>query len=263
MALLASLLLAAFVPAPAAAAGPTITHERLGENGYRLHLTVPSARDAAAGSRLLERTVRSLCGDLHPRFGRWEAVEPVRVPDSADRPPAVQLTQDVTCEAEPPPAVAAPTPAVVAPDWTPTAADELAVRAATDTFFDAREAERFDEAYAFLVPGFDENQTLEAFAARSRDFNQDVGRRINLRLVALTWYNNNLPGAPPGLYAAVDFVGAYENLHFTCGYVIWQLQADGSWRLVTVNQAVASRTALPNPSAEDLSSIRAQMRCRA
>jgi hypothetical protein len=80
--------------------------------------------------------------------------------------------------------------------------------------------------------------------------------------VAVTWYNNP-PNAPvPGIYAAVDFVGAYDNLHLMCGYVVWLLQPDGTWRIVTLDEGVLSRADAPSPTAADLAQIRTLMRCR-
>ena len=60
----------------------------------------------------------------------------------------------------------------------------------------------------------------------------------------------------------MDFVGRFEGLHFTCGYLIWQLQADRSWRLVTLNRATASREDAPTATAEEVAALRARMGCR-
>jgi hypothetical protein len=264
MSLPAALLLASLLqPAAAAAAGPSITHERQGANGFKLRLIIPAAADAEAGARLLDRTVRSLCGALHPHYGRWEIVQPITVADTAAQPPAAEVLQDVTCEAAPAPAPAASSAGLVDPNWAATAADERAVRSATEAFFSARDAGRFEEAYGFLNPGFGGGETIETFRARGLSFNREAGRKIGRRLAAVTWYNNNLQGAPPGIYAAVDFAADYQALHFSCGYVIWRLQPDRSWKLVTVNQAVVSRAGAPGATSKELADMRSRMRCRA
>ena len=265
MSFAASLLLAFLVqpaPARATAAGPSITHERQGANGYKLRLIIPTAADGEAAARLLDRMVRSLCGARHPHYGRWEILESVAVADTGARPPAAHVTQEVTCQAAPAPAPAATDAGLVDPNWAATAADEQAVRSATEAFFSARDEGRFEEAYSFLAPGFGGGETIHAFKAEAESFNRDAGRKIGRRLAAVTWYNNNLQGAPPGIYAAVDFAADYQALHFSCGYVIWQLRPDRSWKLVTVNQAVASRAAAPGASAEELATMRSRMRCR-
>lgn len=255
-------LLLAFLQPTAGAPGPSITHERVGENGYKLRLIVPTAADGEAASRLLDRTVSSLCGALHPRYGRWELTEAIPRPGSATPAPPAELIQEITCEAEPAPAAETAAATLVDPAWTASGADEQAVRAGTDAFFGARDDGRFSEAFTFLAPNYGGGQTLEEFTTANRTFNRENGRKIARRLVGVTWYNNNLSGAPPGIYAAVDFVADYESLHFSCGYVIWQLQPDRSWRLVTVNQAVARRSSAPDASAGELAEMRAHMRCR-
>lgn len=262
MASSAPLLFALLIAAPPADAKPTVNHERSGANGYRVHLRVPHAGQLDEGARLMDNTIRSLCGDLHPHYGRWEAVQPLATAAPSSRPPAAELVQEVTCEAEPPAAPPGPAAPVVSPSWADSPADEQAVRQASDAFLDARDAGRFEEAYGFLGAVFRATESIETFTARTREFHRSAGRRLGRRLVAVTWYNNDLPGAPPGLYAAVDFVGEYEKLHFACGYLIWQLQADRSWRLVTANQAVATRAAAGDASAEEIQAVRAQMGCR-
>jgi hypothetical protein len=252
-----SLLLAALVQN-----APVVTHERLGENRYRLHIVVPSAAQLDAAHGLMDRTMRALCRDLHPILGDWEAVRQIASPNAQSPPPAVDIYQDLTCSEELPTPPAGPSPMVVSPSWAPSDADEDAVRAVSEAFLEARDSGRSDDAYRLLAPTFQATETLAAFTQRTRAHNSKAGRRIDRRLVALTWYHNNLPGAPPGLYAAVDFRGDYERLHFTCGYMIWQLQADRAWRLVTMNQAMVSRADAPDASAADLAMLRREMRCR-
>jgi hypothetical protein len=190
------------------------------------------------------------------------AVSPVGPQDSRSPRPAIDIYHDLTCSEDLPAPPAGPAPMVVSPSWEPSAADDEAVRAASESFLEARDSGRSEDAYRLLARSFQATEPLAEFAQRTRDFASSAGRRIERRLVALTWYNNNLPGAPPGLYAAVDFRGTYERLHFTCGYMIWQLQADRMWRLVTINQAVLSRADAPDVSAEDLAMLRREMRCR-
>lgn len=261
MSIIAPLLLALLQPT-AGAPGPSITHERVGENIYKLRLIVPTAADGEAASRLLDRTVSSLCGALHPRFGRWEMREAVPGPGSTAPAPPAELIQEIICETEPAPAAETAAPTLVDPAWTASVADEQAVRAGTDAFFGARDDGRFPEAFALLAPNFGGGQTLEEFTAANRAFNQENGRKIARRLAGVTWYNNNLSGAPPGIYAAVDFVADYEALHFSCGYLIWQLQPDRSWRIVTVNQTVVRRSSAPDASAEELAEMWAHSGCR-
>jgi hypothetical protein len=259
---LPALLSALLLQAVPQAAGPAVTHERLGENRYRLHITIPSSQHLDAAHRMMAETMRSLCGDLHPVLGRWEMTAPLATGAAAPPTPAVDIYHDLTCQAELRAPPSTPAPAIAGSSWTPGIADEAAVRSASDAFLDAREAGRFAEAYGWLAATFRATASLAEFSAEAETSNRRAGRRIERRLAAVTWYNGDLPGAPPGVYAAVDFVGAYESLHFTCGYLIWQLQADRSWRLVTLNEAVAARADAPAASAEQIAALRREMRCR-
>lgn len=257
-----ALLSALLLQAPPQQPGPEVTHERLGENSYRLHIRIPSSQHLDAAHRMMAETMRSLCGNLHPILGRWEMAGPLAIGNATPAAPAIDIYHELTCEAELRAPPSTPPPATVDSSWTAGIADQQAIRSASDAFLDAREGGRYAEAYGWLAATFRATETLAAFSEASESLNRRAGRRIERRLAAVTWYNNDLPGAPPGLYAAVDFVGAYEGLHFTCGYLIWQLQADRSWRLVTLNEAVVTRADAPDATAEQLADLRREMRCR-
>jgi hypothetical protein len=242
--------------------GPEVTHERLGENRYRLHIIIPSSRHLDAAHRMMTETMRSLCGSLHPVLGRWEMAAPLAVGDATPPSPAIDIYHELTCEAELRAPPSTPAPAIVDSSWTPGVADEAAIRSASNAFLDARDGGRFAEAYGWLAATFRATATLAQFSEEAEAFNGRAGRRIERRLAAVTWYNGDLPGAPPGLYAAVDFVGDFEGLYFSCGYLIWQLQADRSWRLVTLNEAVAAPADAPDATAEQIADLRREMRCR-
>ncbi|HEX8365370.1 MAG TPA: DUF4019 domain-containing protein [Allosphingosinicella sp.] len=255
-ALLSALLLQAAQPSP------EVTHERLGENSYRLHIRIQSAEQLDAAHRMMAERMRSLCGALHPILGRWETTAPLATGNPTSSEPAIDIHQELTCSAERPAPPATPPLAVVDPSWTPGSADHETIRAASNAFLDAREAGRYAEAYGWLAATFRATETLAEFSEANDSLNRRAGRRLERRLAAITWYNNTLEGAPPGLYAAVDFVGAFEGLYFSCGYLIWQLQADRTWRLVTLNQSIVARADAPNATAEEIASLRREMRCR-
>jgi hypothetical protein len=242
------------------AESPEVAHERIDDGHYRLRLSLTGAADLAAAQRAMVPAAIRLCAGLVPRFGtyRWDALERAGPADTSVRPVSMTLEQELHCGGEAPPAMAAAPPD---PAWRPTPAQQQAVLEATDAFFAARESGRYEEAYRMLGQNM-RNQQPEAFAEAARVSNAQWGRRRSRRNVAVTWYNNP-PHAPvPGIYAAVDFVGAYDNLHLMCGYVTWLLQPDGTWRIVTLDEGVLARADSPDPTAADLARVRTLMRCR-
>jgi hypothetical protein len=241
-------------------AQPDVSHERLGDGSYRLRVTVPGTGDVGAAQQLLVPTARRLCGDLPPRFGRhrFAGLERAETVSSGRTPVALELEQELHCGGEAPvePPAAAPDP-----NWQPSAADEQTVRAATEGYYAARTQGRHAAAHAMLTERMQDMSPLAAFGedARAEAARFGRGRR---RVVQVTWYNNP-PGSPvPGIYAATDFVGAFERLHFSCGYAVWLLQPGGGWRLVRTEEAVMERDPAQQVTAADVAAMRRQFNCR-
>lgn len=250
----AALLLLLLVQAP-----PAIKQERLGEDHYRLRITVPDSSDVARAQTLLAPTAQRLCGAMPFRFGRYRfaATESVAT-GGARTAAAVELEQELHCGGEAP--VQEPV-AVPRADWQPAPADDQAVRQATDLYYAARAGGRYAEAHAMLSDRMQDLSPLAAFsdAARAETVRFGPGRR---RVVAVTWYNSPPEAPVAGIYAALDFVGDYERLHLLCGYAIWLLQPDGGWRLIRTEEAVVQRSPESEPGADVLAQMRAQFRCR-
>lgn len=244
---------------------PAITHERIGEGRYRLRIVAPGISEVEQAQRLLVPEALRLCGSLPPAFGRyrWEGLERLESPGVGRAPESLTLDQEIVCGGviAPPPAPAE-TAATPDPDWQPTPAAEEAVRAATITYFAAKDGGRYAEAYAMLSPGNQATSPFASWSEQARDFNGRAGAVRDRRLIRVTWYNNP-PSAPvAGIYAAVDFNRDFANLHFLCGYVVWLLQPDGSWRLVREEQGMAARAGAPNATPEEIARLRPQVGCR-
>lgn len=240
-----------------------VSHERVGDGRYLLRATVPNSNDVAAAQRVLVPTARRLCAGLPHHFGRcrWTAMERVDNSGARAEPQSITIEQELHCGANPPPVVTLQ-PGVPDPGWRPAPTDDAAVRATTETFFAAREAGRFDDAYRLYDRTMQATSSAAEFAETARRLNAERGRRRALRTVAVTWYDQP-PNAPvPGVYAAVDFVGDYENAHVMCGYALWLLQPDRTWRMVTLVENIFLRNDAPNPTADELAQTRAMFRCR-
>jgi hypothetical protein len=246
----------------AAAGAPQISEERVGEDHYRLRMFAPGLANVEEAQRILLPTALHLCGARAPHFEHYEWVSNVEIANRSTQaaPAALALVQELYCGTAPPapPQTAAPPD----PNWRQSAAQELAVLARTRAYFAAKDSGRFAEAYAMLTAEMQADSDLQSWSRVAEAFNRRAGEAHGRRLIRVTWYNNPPEAPVPGLYAAVDFNGDFTGLHFLCGYVVWLLQRDGSWRLVREEQSSATRADAPDTTPAQISQIRAQVGCR-
>lgn len=255
-------ILAVFVAALQLSATPEISHERIGENHFRIRFAATGVSDLGQAQAALVPTAERLCSPLPARLGRynWEASEQLENAAGARAPGSIILHQEVHCGATVP-EVEEPA-AAPDPNWQPGPADERAVTQATEAYFAARDSGRYEEAYGMLTLGRRGDTTLEGFTSRVRTFNERAGARRGRRIIRLTWYNSPPQAPVPGIYAAADYSADFANLHFVCGYLIWLLQPDGSWRVIREEENNFWRSDAPNATAEEMAGIRAQIGCR-
>jgi len=240
---------------------PLITHERVETDHYRLRMVAPGISNVEVAQVALLSTARELCGARQPHFGHfeWVANEALAPGATEATPGALALIQEVYCGREPPapPETAAPPD----PNWQRSEVQEQQILARTRAYFAAKDSGRYADAYAMLTPGMQAESDFTAWSRGVSDFNSRAGSAQGRRLIRVSWYNNPPQAPVPGLYAAVDFNGDFANLHFLCGYVVWLLQTDGSWRLVREEQSSATRADAPDADAAQIAQIRAQY-CR-
>lgn len=245
-----------------AAPAPQISHERVGEGHYRLRMVAAGISQVEEGQRLLLPTALQLCGALHPNFGHFEWVSDAEMARSSRQPSSsnLALIQELFCGTPPPaPAEDAAPPD---PNWRQSEAQEQAVLARARAYFAAKDSGRFAEAYAMLTPGMQADSDFLTWSRATSEFNRRAGMARGRQLLRVTWYNNPPEAPVAGLYAAVDFNGDFAGLHFLCGYVVWRLQRDGSWRLVREEQNSAAHAAVPNASPAEIAQLRGQAGCR-
>jgi hypothetical protein len=101
----------------------------------------------------------------------------------------------------------------------------------------------------------------KARAARAA-FNKAVGLPDNREVVRLTWYDDPAGAPQPGRYVAADYRGDYPHAGFYCGYVVWLLQLDGSYRIVREEEAQMPDEVAKKFSPEELAAARTQVQCR-
>lgn len=128
-------------------------------------------------------------------------------------------------------------------------------------YFAAKEGKRYQEAYALMSPTQKKIISFDQFQSDSARFNRTAGDGTGRVIKKITWYRNP-PGAPAGIYAAVDYEGSFANLLIHCGYVAWMEQADGAFLLVREEENSGDTATLSKVKPENLPSIRAQLHCR-
>ena len=144
----------------------------------------------------------------------------------------------------------------------PSEAQQQAVLKATYGYLAAKDSNRLSDAYAMLSPRAKLATPLPDWIAKSRDFNELAGAVRARRVTDISWYSDPPEAPEPGLYVAADLSGAFENVEFLCGYVVWKLDVDGSIRLVREEQNFLERRLGAKLALPDRASLRAQMGCK-
>ena len=142
----------------------------------------------------------------------------------------------------------------------PPEAQQQAVLKATYAYLAAKDSNRLSDAYAMFSPRA--KLTAPDWVAKARDFNEQAGAVRARRVTDISWYSNPPEAPEPGLYVAADLNGAFENVEFLCGYVVWKLDADGSFRVVREEQNFVERRRGAKLALPDGTRLRAQMGCK-
>jgi hypothetical protein len=103
-------------------------------------------------------------------------------------------------------------------------------------FLKDKEARRYDRAYAMLAPSMRAYLTPELFRDDAEKFTAQAGKPGEPEFTRFTWYRDPPDAPEPGLYAAVDFTGHYDDLALMCGYLMWHKLPDGSFKVVREEQ---------------------------
>lgn len=202
------------------ASPPSVDVEDLGENTYRLTVTVEGATNPAIAQAMLQPTMTRLCGSDPYVLGRYsfnseEAVTPAPGSPHLDR---VTLVQDMACglaESAPSPAPPATTP------LTQTNLEHLnpLVEALTDRYFSAIEEARHADSLAMTSEEMTGGASLADWSRAREQRRVETGAPVSRQIARLTWYIDPAD-VPSGLYAAVDYVASWERQD-ECGYLIW------------------------------------------
>lgn len=222
---------------------PEIRSDPIDANRFRLSIG-GHAKSVAAGQAAAGATARRLCGPRPPSFGRFRLV-------------GSELEQELFCgtpKVDP--------SALATPGWQPSAGDQQAVVAASHSYFSAKDTGRYRDAWSMLAESMKAANPAVSWQRSAADLNARAGAVRARRVTEITWYRDP-PGAPrPGMYVAADYSGEFEKLEFVCGYLMWLLQPDGTFRLTREEQNLFDKAAAKNLASIDRKPLRAQMGCK-
>lgn len=232
-----------------AAAEPIV--EPLAEGAFRLKLDAAPGAIADARARLTPAAQRA-CQGKRAVFGRFRYAAPAGAA-------AMSLDQELLCL----PLLVAPVPAAAAPNpaWSPDEVVQARLLAASYGYFAAKDDARYPEAHRLLSEPQQAQTPLDDWTAAAAAFNAEAGPVRGRRVVEISWYNNPADAPEPGIYVAADFSAEFEKLEFVCGYLMWRLQPDGSFRLVREEQNLVRQRSRPM-AAIDRTPLRTRIGCK-
>jgi hypothetical protein len=244
-------LLMAAQAVTANAAGVSVN--RLDETSFLMSLAAGPTTTAKAAQARLASSAKLACQARRPVLGRYRFVT---------EEGKTSFEQELIC-AEPGHKLEVAAAAGKGAALEPSRADQQAVLAASYAYFAAKDEGRYPEAHAFLADPMKARFALADWAASARTFNAEAGSARGRRVVEITWYNNPEDASEPGLYVAADFSADFDKAEFVCGYLMWRVQPDGSFRLVREEQNMAPRRASGRAIAQiDRDPLRARMGCK-
>ncbi|WP_165967454.1 DUF4019 domain-containing protein [Luteimonas aestuarii] len=236
-----------------------------GENGYELRIELGGVTSLEDAQEALWPHAQRLCGDRAVQYGqyRYDAIAPLAgTGTDGDRAGHMALVQALECvgdaglhEQEAPAFVPAP----LVP---PTPEDEAAVRDLSVNYLSAVDEDRFADAFAMMSPSFRPIMAQGNWRETRGAFNSKVESQAVRQIVRLTWYDDPAGAPTPGRYVAADYRGDHAGGAFYCGYLVWLLQADGSYRLVRSEEGMLSGEEARRIPAGMRATVRAQLQCR-
>jgi hypothetical protein len=241
-------------PAPALAQSQ-IESRRIGDDAYELTLRKDSVAEVGVAQQELLPVATQLCKEKSVRFGRYEFSLHEHVAGPTPTAPQFLLKQQVSC-GTPFDDQRSVVPANKT-DWKPSETDQASIERLTYQYFRSKDFGSYRDAYLLFSPGV---IAWESWRDSISQFNQAAGAVKSRRIKKITWYIDP-PTGGPGVYAAVDYDSAFENLYLQCGYVVWRRQPNGAFLLVREEQNSIDKANAEKLTNEQIQSIRAKYKC--
>jgi hypothetical protein len=104
--------------------------------------------------------------------------------------------------------------------------------------------------------------SFESWSETTMKFNAQAGKVLERRIRKVTWYKDPPNAQLPGVYAAVDFIGRFENVDTHCGYVVWHQRDDGAFRIMREEQNFIDKKTQAGLDERTLAELKARFRCQ-
>ena len=239
------------------AAQPQVEAEPLDANRHMLVMDTEARSTFQAAQAALVPTARRLCADRPFFLGAFKFAEQPEAPAAKPGVAETSFQQELYCSIS----QRLPGSAAAAASGPPEA-QQQAVLKATYAYLAAKDSNRLSDAYAMLSRRAKLTAPEPDWMAKARAFNEQAGAVRARRVTEISWYSDPPEAPEPGLYVAADLSGAFENVEFVCGYVVWRLDTDGSFRLVREEQNFFERRRGAKLAQLDRAPLRAQMGCK-
>jgi hypothetical protein len=245
--------------APAAATDSDIAVKDIGNNQYELTLHTTTTVNIFESQRELAPTAKKTCGDKEANFGHYAFDIKRPLSDPTSKTATLTLTQTIRCGSADPPTIPQTTSA--RDGWKPSASDQSEVESRTYGYYSAKDAGDYSTAYAMFDHGMKESAHFDSWASNARSQNTKAGRVLKRQVLKITWYKDP-PSAPePGIYAAADFSGQYENDPIYCGYLAWHRGADGSYRIIREEENFIDKGTIAKMAQSEVKALAAKFGC--
>ena len=252
-----ALVAALVIPAEGAADSVEVQTRQLSPDRFELVVELPAKIDASQASSMLSPVAEQLCAGRPAQLGRYRFESSAPLAPGAKASSTQTFTQQVECGTS-----TEVVHVARAPKTPPTAENERTIRADTLDYLAAKDRGDFDAAYAVLGSELAATMTKENWRAPRAAFNASEGLPGKREVVRLTWYDDPAGAPLPGRYVAADYRGDYTHAGFYCGYVVWHLQVDGSYRIVREEEGQIANAVAEKLTPQELASARAQLQCR-
>jgi Protein of unknown function (DUF4019) len=252
---LAVVFLLTFSASTSVMAGPTRIVQKPVPGGFKITIVDFIGGDHNAAQVMIAPTVRRLCGELEPRWGRFTLKAMVTAPTGKALKPG-RFEQNISCVAPP-----AAEPNIASGPFTATAVDEDLVRTTALRFLSFRDVGRGLESFAMLAPSMKETTDQGEWIKNIGMNPQIVGKSVERRITKVTWYIDP-PGVSSGVYAAADFDGHSTGLAIHCGYVALKRQTSGEYLIVRLEEGRLAQEEAKGLAPDRRSELRSNLQCR-
>jgi hypothetical protein len=91
--------------------------------------------------------------------------------------------------------------------------------------------------------------------------NSSSHRVLKRQVLKITWYKDPPPAPEPGIYAAIDFSGQFENDPIYCGYLAWHRGADGNYRIIREEENFIDKGTIAKMAQTEVKALATKLGC--